>query len=870
MRRCWPAALLLIAAQSGAATPELLPDNAAPERYRIELTADPQDHQFDGVATLFFRTLAPTRSVTVNGADLQVSSAVLDGGSSARVSTDARRERLRFEFPAALAVGRHQLQVRYRGRILDTANGLFASEYRGDDGQRRRLLVTQFEPGDARRFAPLWDEPGRKAVFELSVTAPAGQQAISNMPVSAVEPQPDGRVTTRFAPTPRMSSYLLFLALGDLERITRRGEASAATTEIGVVTVRGRSAQGRYALDTSARLLDYYNDYFGIPYALPKLDSIAVAGDASFSAMENWGAILYFDSYLLLDPAVSSEAARQNVFATLAHEMAHQWFGDLVTMRWWDDLWLNEGFASWMETKAATHFHPEWQAWLASDREREAGLDSDAQAGTHPVVQEVLNSTEANLMFDDITYQKGRALVRMIENYVGEDAFRSGVRSYLRAHAFGNTISRDLWNELSAASGQPVEEIARDFTLQAGVPLVRVLATRCDANRQVSVVTLRQERFGLDHASLQPRRWHVPVTAAAGGAVARSVITGPSATQLEVSGCAPVKLNSEQAGYYRVAYDRASLQALQAGFGQLPPADQLGLLDDTLALGLAGLAPLDDYLDLVVRLPDTAAALVQLGLATQLQRLDDYYQELPQRSRWRAFAVATLRPLLQRLGWAAPADEDARQNLLRAALIRTLGTLGDNDVRIEAQRRLAAAASDPGALPPDIYQAALDVAGISTDAQGYAVLRQDALGDTSSLRQRMRLLASARNADAALAQRALEDSLAPDTPTQLTGSLIQTVAAQHPDLAWRFLVAHYDAIAPRLDPTAQLQTAAAVASGRNAAGADRELMRFARSHLPGEAHGALADAAAGIALRQRIRRERLPQIERWLARNAHN
>src|SRR4051794_4881800 len=316
----------------------------------------------------------------------------------------------------------------------------------------------------------MWDEPGVKSVFALSVDVPASQMAVSNMPVAGTTALPGGGQLVRFADSPKMSSYLLFLGLGEFERIHQM----VGKTDVGVIVRKGDAEKGKFALDAAVKLLPYYNDYFDTPYPLPKLDLVAGPGNSQFfAAMENWGAIFYFDYAILIDPKLSTESDRQQVFITVAHEMAHQWFGDLVTMAWWDQLWLNEGFASWMETKATDHFHPEWNVWLSTQGGQQGAMRTDSRAGTHPIITPIRDVFAASDAFDVITYQKGQAVIRMLEAYVGEDAFRAGVRNYIKAHAYGSGISDDLWAEVDKVSPRKITQMAHDFTLQSGVPLIR-------------------------------------------------------------------------------------------------------------------------------------------------------------------------------------------------------------------------------------------------------------------------------------------------------------------------------------------------------------------------------------------------------------
>jgi aminopeptidase N len=364
----------------------------------------------------------------LNAADLIIRKATLSGRTAPLAFTaDKKTETIAFR-TGPLKPGRYTLTIDYSGKIFTQASGLFALDYDtaatpGAASVKKRALFTQFENSDARRFAPMWDEPGVKSVFSLTVETADDWMAVSNMPAAKTEPLGGGRKAVTFQDSPKMSSYLVFLGLGDFERIHQQ----VGPTDVGVVVRRGDGAKAQFALDAAVKLLGYYNDYFDEPYPLPKLDMVAGPGRSQFfGAMENWGAIFYFDYELLLDPKISSEADRQNVFVVVAHEMAHQWFGDLVTMAWWDDLWLNEGFASWMENKATDHFHPEWKIWLQTLDGQQGAMRTDARAGTHPVITPIPDVFAAANAFDGITYQKGQAVIRMLEAYAGEDRVPAG------------------------------------------------------------------------------------------------------------------------------------------------------------------------------------------------------------------------------------------------------------------------------------------------------------------------------------------------------------------------------------------------------------------------------------------------------------
>src|SRR5262245_6266688 len=532
---------------SFGATPGKLPKTVAPIHYALDLTPDLDTLTFSGSEVVDIEVMEPTARLMLNAVDVTIEAVAIEGEAAPQVTSDAAAQTVTFTFPHPIAAGRHQLRVSFTGRINRFGRGLFMVDYPTAEG-RKRVMSSHLEPSDARRIFPSWDEPAFKATIALTV--PRAFLAVSNMPVAREEPTGDGKKRVAFQPTPRMSSYLFVLAAGDLERTT----IDVDGVTVGVVTTGDKGQHGHYALEAASELLRYFNDYFGIAYPLPKLDLIAVPGGFG-GAMENWGGITFFESRLLFDPATRASEARRGIFSIIAHEMAHQWFGDLVTMAWWDNIWLNEGFASWMQAKAAEAVHPEWQTWLNSSGFKQAAMGEDARRTTHPIQHPIANESEALAAFDSITYAKGQAIIRMVENYLGEDAFRAGIRAYMRRHAYSNTTTADLWGALAAASGKPVTAVAAGFTEQGGIPLVIAQAS-CAGDTQR--VTLRQERFTIHDPAPQPQRWRVPVTHSSVGGAAEETVLLNGAAEMAAGRCGdPVKLNPGDVGYYRVQYDAA-------------------------------------------------------------------------------------------------------------------------------------------------------------------------------------------------------------------------------------------------------------------------------------------------------------------------
>ncbi|RFP35607.1 M1 family metallopeptidase [Duganella sp. BJB476] len=844
-----------------------LPRNAVPTHYAVSLTPDAANSSFSASVTIALDIKQASNSITLNAADLKFSAAAISAGpgkpalAASKISVDNDKQTATFEFAQPLAVGSYQLKLDYTGVIGTQATGMFSLDYQ-NGGDKKRALYTQFENSEARRVIPSWDEPFYKATFALEATVPAGQLAVSNMPVVSTSKLADGRDLVRFATSPKMSTYLLFFGLGEFERAT----AVEGGTELGVVTQKGSIGQAQFALDSSVAVLKEYNDYFGVKYPLPKLDNIAAPGRSQFfSAMENWGAIFTFESAILLDPRVATQSDKETSFLVAAHEMAHQWFGDLVTMAWWDDLWLNEGFASWMESRTTTRLHPEWKWELRAIGTREQAMSRDALATTHPVVQHISTVEQASQAFDSITYQKGESVIRMLENYVGDDAWRAGVRSYMAKHAYGNTVSDDLWREVEKAAHKPVTAIAHDFTLKPGVPMIRVADAVCKNGQ--TTVALTQGEFSKDQTDKKPLSWRVPVIAQTlGGAPVRAIVNGKAGMTLP--GCGTVLVNAGQSGYYRTLYAPKAFAALTESFAGLATIDQMGLLSDSWSLGMAGLMPASSFLDLASKAPVDAAPQVWDQIADSLVALHDSYEGKPeQQAALDRYARKRLAPVLARIGWTKAADEAAPVANLREMLIHVLGVVGDEGVVAEARRRYAASATDKDAMPAALRRPILGVIAINADAATWDQLHAAAKEEKSSMikSELYDLLGTVK--DKALAQRALELALTDEGGATEGASILNHVAGHHPDMAYDFAINHYAQLEKKVDGSSRSRYFPGL-GGRSADLAMIDKLRaYAKQYLPAEAQGDTKTAIASIQYRVKLRTTRLPEIDSWLAKH---
>jgi aminopeptidase N len=844
-------------------TPGQLPKIVVPSHYAIELAPDLQALTVDGSEVIDIEVRETTWRLQLNAANLAISDASIDDGAQrAEVALDPKAETATLSFPTALTKGPHRLRLVFTAKINPFGRGLFFADYPTEAGSKR-MISTQLEPADARRIFPCWDEPVFKATFAVTVTVPQNFLAVGNMPVAKEEQLTDGRKRVVFPPTPKMSSYLFVLSAGELERIT----ADANGVTVGVVTTAGKAEKGRFALENATKLLGWYNDYFGSKYPLPKLDLIAVPGGFG-GAMENWGGITFFESRLLFDPATTPDSARRRIFSVLAHEMAHQWFGDLVTTAWWDNLWLNEGFASWMQEKAAEHFYPQWKSWLNGYNQKQVALTLDARRTSHPIQQPVADHSVAMTAFDPITYNKGQAFIRMLENYLGEDAFRDGIRRFMEAHAYGNATTADLWQALERATGKPVSAIAASFTEQGGVPLV-IAETACDGDTQR--LSLKQERFTVIpsqvNATLPPLKWQVPVTTGKVGTSEAQKLLLDGSAEVAAGKCGEaVKVNVGDIGYYRVDYGPRLRAALTKQLAQMTAEDRVNFLADDWAMVQAGRAEPASWLALVDALAMNDQRAVWDHVLNTFSALDRLARERSEQPALEAYARSKLRPVLDRLGWDGSGAGDDDDTLLRSSLIGTLGDLRDADTVVEARRRFASFLQDPTSLPPALREAVPHVVGVSARREDHDALLSLARKSTETNERVRYYFAAASARDPALAQDTLALTLTRELPSTLVNGLINEVAQSgwHRELAWEFVRTNLTALTARQGPDFPHEFVPNfMINFSDEAHADA-LRQFAPAQETLGGRVMTARALEAIALSADLKARALPAIDAWI------
>jgi aminopeptidase N len=846
-----------------------LPRGVVPLHYRITATPNPADLSFTGKVSIDINVKKASNTITLNAADLvfvKASIRPVKGTAKAMPATvtiNADAQTATLTFPKQILLGNYTIDIDYTGKIYQQANGLFALDYKDPKGADKRALFTQFEAPDARRFVPSWDEPNYKAAFDLTVTVPADQMAVSNMPVASEDMIAGGKKRVTFQTSPKMSTYLLFFGLGEFDRIAKK----AGNTEVGVIMGKGNAAKGQYALDASAKIVDYYDDYFGVPFPLPKLDNVAGPGQSQFfSAMENWGAIFTFERVLLNDPKITSARARQRIFAVDAHEIAHQWFGNLVTMQWWDDLWLNEGFASWMESKTTAHFNPEWQVDIDRVYGREGAMSQDAYKTTHPVIQTIKTVEQTSQAFDTITYSKGEAVINMLEGFAGEDVWRTGIRNYIKKYAYGNTSTDDLWREVEAAGAVGLTAIAHDFTKKPGVPLISVGPARCEGGN--TIFSLTQGEFSFDRKAetdVKPLRWNVPVIAQTLGSAPISIIVTDGKGSMSVPGCGTLLVNAGQSGYYRVKYQPEQIAALRRDFAKLSPIDQTGLMNDNSSLANADYQDLVIPLDLLSTVPAGASQRVIEDAADSFDGYYDLFKEdQPHQTKIAAMANARFAPVLGKLGFVQKPDEAAIDSNLRSSLIGTLGGMGNTDVNAEAARLFAALDKDPAALDGALRTTWLELIAYNADKPTWDKIRklaQDA--DDNVVKSTMyRLLGSAK--DKALSAGALKLALTAEPGPTTSASIISAVSGRHPELAVDFALANQTAVLALVDVASRSEYIAELADDSDDPSMPAKLDAYAKKFLTPQSRGTIDKSIAVINTRLKTRPRVKSGVAKWL------
>ena len=782
-----------------------LPTTVRPRSYAITLTPDLTNFTFQGEETIIIEVTESANKILLHSLDLEISrcEVTLQNGTvltTTGIAFDKDSETAILSFGEPIPPGSANLHINFSGTLAEQLRGFYRSRYTGPNGDQRYLATTQFEATDARRAFPCWDEPAAKAKFQVTLAVSSDLVAISNMPVESETPGENNTKIVHFAESPAMSTYLLAFIVGDLSSVEAAG---ANGTQIRVFTTRGKEEQGRLALDTAAKLLDYYNDYFGVPYPLPKLDHIAIP-DFAAGAMENWGAITYRETALLYDPENSAAATRQRITEVVAHEMAHMWFGDLVTMAWWDNLWLNESFASWMACKAMDHLYPEWNMWTQFVSQHvNTGMGLDGLRNSHPIEVPVENPAQIGEIFDAISYSKGGSVLRMLEEFLGEDAFRRGLQDYISSHQYSNARTEDLWSALEQASGKPVSEIMGTWIKQTGYPLVQV---NLDVTDGEATFRFAQNRFLYEHilngTEEDGTLWQIPVGMLRRGSNAKiEFVMSEREVQSYLAGGYSMiqdwlKVNAGQSGFFRVNYPTREWDKLREVVRrlELPPIDRLGLQGDAYALSKAGYIPATLFLSLAEAYENEEDTIVWSDLSANLGGLEvailkeDFLPELDTLGR------QLFQKIAQKVGWDARPDEGHLESLRRSIVLGQAGWYGDPSVMAEAKERFQKYLNNPSSVHPDLRGVVFGLAGQQGDKSTYDTIWELAKR-TELQEEKLRLVrALARFPQREFLETTLEHALSEYIRSQDTIALVVSVASNRigRELAWEFVKKNWE------------------------------------------------------------------------------
>jgi aminopeptidase N/puromycin-sensitive aminopeptidase len=865
-----------------------LPENVVPDHYSLTFTPDLRSATFAGQEAIDVRVLHPGSSITLNSAEIEFQKVkIIQGGNAqeAKVAFDPAKEQATLTVSSPLLAGPATIEAQFTGILNDKLRGFYLAKTR-----LRRYAATQFEATDARRAFPSFDEPALKATFDLTLIVDKEDTAISNGRIISDTPGPGPeKHTLKFSPTKKMSTYLVAMAVGDFQC----NEGSADGIPIRVCGTPDKKLLGVVAVHYAEEILKFYNQYYGIKYPFEKLD-IAGIPDFEAGAMENTGAIFYRESLLFLDEKHSSTDTRQAVFEVLAHEMAHQWFGDLVTMKWWDNLWLNEGFATWMALKPSLALHPEWKANLGAVSATNGALQFDSLKNTHPIRVKAETPQEINALFDAISYEKAAAVLRMIESYVSPDVFRRGVISYLHKFSYSNASAEDFWDAVTQASGRPVDKIMMTFVNQPGEPLVSVttkcvapppqvvtMRTRKGRKSKTKVtphpkteVTLSQERFLADPngKTQESDRWMIPVCFKSSDGKPFCQILSQREETIPLTGCSAwVFTNANAVGYYRTQYAGEALQKLNgSAMAQLAPVERMSLVHDEAALVQSGKESVASFLDLVAALNQDSEKEVMGSYLRSLFVAYNYLLTPQDRPAFKSWINSNFRPMMEKIGWTPSAGESSDVGELRQYLLGILANMGEDPVAIRQSATLADRyLQNPESVEPGLARIALTEAAHWGDAALFD--RYLAAMRKAQSPEQFYALTSAMPGfrDPQLVQRWLEISVSDTTRNQDAALQIAEVLSRYElrQTVWPWVKAHWPEIEKKTTMSSGASIVGATASFCEAESRD-EVQQFFQEHKVPSADRVLRRVIENVNSCISFRDHQQKNLTSWLTQHA--
>jgi aminopeptidase N len=793
------------------ASAQRLPEVAVPDNYKLSFTPDLDKATFEGDETISIRVLKPTSEITLNAVDIEFHEVTIANGGAmqkAKVTSVKDKEMVVLTVEKALAEGPATVHITYAGIL----NGEMRGFYLGKDDGGRKYAATQFESTDARRAFASFDEPGYKATFDITTVADKGQVAISNSKISSDTPGPGDKHTVRFATTPKMSTYLAALVVGNFEYI----EGGADGIPIRIYSTPGKKEMGKFALETAEHVLSYYDKYFNVKYPYGKLDLVGIP-DFSAGAMENTGCITFREVLLQIDEKQGSVDLKKTIASVIAHEMAHQWFGDLVTMKWWDDIWLNEGFATWMSSKPIQAWKPEWNFNLDDVSNTGGTLNTDSLANTRPIHQAAETPAQIQELFDGIAYGKAASVLRMLESYLGEETFRAGVNAYIQKHEYANATAHDFWEAQAKTSKKPVDQIMPTFVKQAGVPIINV-KSQCSGSS--TSVTLDQRRYYFDREKFQGQNdelWQVPLCMKSSTGAQKCELLTKKEETFTLPGCSTwVLANAGATGYYRAGYQPDAVRALASDAeNKLTPAERIALQTDIWASVRVGREPVGDYLALVQGLGSDRNRAVLDDVLFRLDFIGRYLVTESDRDSYRAWLRGFLSPILKDVGWEPKPGESDEQRTMRGRLFNALGyDARDPEVLAQARKIADKVLDNPSSVDRQLAGGAMALAALNGGQDFYDRVMIALKNPKSPEEYYMYLFTLPQFSDPKLLQRTLDYSISPDVRSQDALGVLTSVLGnpEGQKLAWDFVLTHWDAVQKVGGPFASAQVVGSTSS----------------------------------------------------------
>ncbi len=860
------AVLSFLALAITMATAQRLPESAQPENYKLNFTPDLASAKFEGDETIALRLLKPSSEITLNAVDIDFHDVTITSGNTtqkAKITPDKAKEMVVLSVDKLLAAGPATVHITYTGILNNEMRGF----YLGKDDQGRKYAATQFEATDARRAFPSFDEPDYKATFDIAVVADKGLAAISNQKIASDTPGPGEKHTVRFARTAKMSSYLAALVVGNFEYL--EGEADGIPIRVYATT--GKKEMGKFALESAEHFLTYFDKYFGIKYPYGKLDLVGLP-DFSAGAMENTGCITFRDVLLLIDEKQGSVDLKKTIAIVISHEMAHQWFGDLVTMKWWDDIWLNEGFATWMESKPVQAWKPEWNANLDDVSTAGGTMTLDSLANTRPIHQKAETPAQIQELFDGIAYGKAAAVLRMLESYLGEDTFRAGVNAYIKQHEYANATAEDFWDAQAKTSKKPVDEVMPTWVKQAGVPIIDV-KSQCSGSS--TNVTLSQQRYYYDKTKFESpgdQLWQIPLCLkGSAGSGAKCELLTKKEESFTLPGCSTWVLGNAGAnGYYRVGYQAEAVRSLASDAeSKLTPAERIGLQTDVWASVRVGREPVGDYLALAQGLQHDQNRAVLEDALGYLHYIGEYLVTDNDRDTYRIWFGKFLTPLMSEVGWEAKPGESDEQKTLRTRVFGALGYDARDPQALSEARAIAdKALATPESADHELASEALRLAALNGGADFYDKVMAAMKETKTPELYYAYFFTLPRFTDPKLLQRTLDFSISPDVRSQDALQLVTGVLANPAGqkLAWDFIRQHWSELEKAGGPFASAQVVGATSTFCDS-GLRDQVTDFFTAHKVAAAERTYKQSIERINNCVNLKEQQEPQLSAWLGQH---